>query len=64
MSKNPPSVNQMLYARLRSNARTRSTCGNYAKYEARKSEWIATNPEANSAEFEAAMRSIAKLCGV
>ena len=34
-----------------------------AEYERRKREWARANPEAGSAEYERAMRRIARECG-
>lgn len=64
MTKSAPSLNQALYTSIRSAARTRSVCSRYARYEARKAHWIATHPEADSREYEMAIQSIAKECGV
>jgi hypothetical protein len=36
----------------------------YARYDASKAIWVASHPAATPAEYEAAMRSIAKACGV
>jgi hypothetical protein len=35
-----------------------------ASYEAAKAAWIASHPDATPAEYEAAMRRIARECGV
>lgn len=59
-----PSVNQVLYARSRSEARARSTCADYARYEAEKAIWASRNPLATPAEYQQAMSEIARLCGV
>lgn len=64
MSRQSPTLSQILYARIRSAARTRSVCRDFARYEARKAEWIASHPEANSHQYEAAMQRIARECGV
>jgi hypothetical protein len=64
MSKYPSSINQALYASTRSANRTRSTCADYARYEAHKSEWRSCNPGATPQQYEAAVRAIAKQCGV
>lgn len=36
----------------------------WAEYEQRKAGWLRTHPEATSTEYQAAMRKIAKECGV
>lgn len=36
----------------------------YASYERAKSEWIAKNPNATQAEYEAAMQALARKFGV
>lgn len=36
----------------------------WQEYEGRKAAWVARHPEANSAEYEAAMRQIAREVGV
>jgi hypothetical protein len=36
----------------------------YQRYEAAKAAWIASHPDATRAEYEAAMRRIARECGV
>lgn len=36
----------------------------HASYERQKAAWIAANPEASPRDYEAAMRRIAKECGV
>jgi hypothetical protein len=36
----------------------------HVRYEQRKMQWSSTNPNATQAEFEHAMRCIAKSCGV
>jgi hypothetical protein len=64
MSKNPPGLNQVLYARMRSAARTRSICQNYARYEAEKSIWISLNPKATPDQYTLAVQAIAKACRV
>ena len=64
MTKSAPTLNQALYASIRSAARTRSVCSRYARYEAWKAHWVATHPDASSREYELAMQSIAKQCGV
>lgn len=64
MTKNAPSLNQALYNSIRSVARTRTVCSRYARYEARKAHWVATHPAASSGEYELAIQSIAKECGV
>ena len=37
---------------------------NYSRYESLKYEWIRNNPKATPQQYEAAMRAIAKRCGV
>lgn len=64
MTTQPKSVNQALYAHTRSQARARSTCADYARYEADKSIWVSQHPRATQAEYEHAMREIARKCGV
>jgi hypothetical protein len=36
----------------------------YARYESLKAQWIRQNPKASPSQYEAAMRAIAKQCGV
>lgn len=36
----------------------------YTSYESAKREWLANNPSATQAQIEAAMRDIARKCGV
>jgi hypothetical protein len=64
MTKNAPTLSQALYTSIRSAARTHSVCSRYARYEARKAHWIAIHPEADSREYELAIQSIARECGV
>jgi hypothetical protein len=52
------------YTAQRSSARQRSTCGSYARYEARKQEWISRNPGATAEEYQRAMTAIAREVGV
>jgi len=35
----------------------------FAMYEAKKTAWVKANPDATQAEYEAAMRTIARECG-
>lgn len=37
---------------------------NYQLYTQLKAAWVASHPDASSAEYDAAMRVIAKKCGV
>lgn len=37
---------------------------NHALYEAMKSAWIALHPDSTPAEYEAAMKRLAKECGI
>jgi hypothetical protein len=53
-----------LFQLRRANTHRRSICANYAQYEHRKAQWIASNPEASHAEYDCAMRRIARECGV
>jgi len=64
MSTLPPAVQRALYARNQSSARTRSSCSNYARYEVEKAIWASAHPHATCGEYESAIRSIAKACGV
>ena len=64
MTTTPPSINQRIFARIRSVARTRSICADYARYEARKAEWLVRNPGASCKAYDAAMVRIARECGV
>jgi hypothetical protein len=64
MTRNAPTLNQALYASIRSAARTRSVCSRYARYEEQKTRWVALHPGASSREYELAIQSIAKECGV
>lgn len=41
-----------------------SPAPNYSRYEAMKRDWHAKNPGATQAQIDAAMRVIAKKCGV
>lgn len=36
----------------------------YTRYESLKARWVRENPKASSQQYEAAMRAIAKQCGV
>lgn len=36
----------------------------WARYEMLKASWVHLHPDATQAQYEAAMREIAKLCGV
>ena len=36
----------------------------YSQYELLKKEWIAKNPNANSHQYQQAMKEIARKCGV
>lgn len=36
----------------------------YARYHAMKNDWLAKNPNATQAQIDAAMREIARKCGV
>lgn len=58
------STSEVLYAQHRSAVRTRSTCADYARYEAYKAEWKARNPGATPQQYDAAVRTIAKAFGV
>lgn len=58
------SPQKAIFAHARSTARTRATCADYARYEALKAEWVANNPEATTEQYEAALKVIAKACGV
>lgn len=64
MTTSPPTINRAIYSGRRSSARTKATCSGYARYEAEKSIWSSSHPGATSAEYEQAMRAIAKMCGV
>lgn len=55
---------QALYALKRSSMHRQSICRGYAQYEARKQDWIRSNPEAAPEQYDIAMRRIANLCGV
>lgn len=64
MTSHPPSVNRTIYARANAATRVRSNCSNFARYEASKAMWRGMHPDASPSEYEAAMRAIAKECGV
>lgn len=66
MSKSSPKLNQKICHQTRSAARAsaRFSRGKDAQYAARKAEWIASHPNANCEEYEAAMFRLAKDCGV
>lgn len=53
-----------LSALRRSSSHNRSICGNYARFAELKQRWIASNPEATTAEYDAAVRRFARECGV
>lgn len=53
-----------LSALRRSNIHNRSICANYARFADLKQRWIASNPEATTAEYDAAVRRFAQDCGV
>jgi hypothetical protein len=61
---NAVSASKASFAHARSTTRTRAICADYARYEAYKAEWRGRNPGATPSEYEAAMRAIAKACGV
>lgn len=48
----------------RSSLHSRSICANYARFADLKQRWIASNPEATSTEYDAAIRLFARECGV
>jgi hypothetical protein len=61
----PPSVNRAAaYARTRSDVRIRTTCANYARYEAEKTIWVSGHSGATPCEYEWAIRAIARACGL
>ena len=64
MTTNPPSFSRALYAQIRSSKRVRYTCGGHASYEQRKQDWVAAHPDATPAQYDAAVCSIARECGV
>lgn len=53
-----------LYVANQTAARQRATCGAFARYEARKQEWISLNPGATAEEYQRAMIAIAREAGV
>lgn len=57
-------TSRAIFAQARSAIRTRSICADYARYEAYKSEWQSCNPDVTPQQYEAAIRAIAKKCGV
>jgi hypothetical protein len=60
----PPAARKAHYAQARSSLRTRSTLASYARYEAEKAIWTSLHADATPGEYQAAMRAIAKACGV
>lgn len=65
MSHLSQSINfKSLCALRRSSSHNRSICANYARFAELKQHWIATNPEATTAEYDAAVRRFAQECGV
>jgi hypothetical protein len=64
MSKNPPSVSPLLYAKNQAGPRRRSMFADWSRYEALKAFWIGQHPDSTPAQYETAIRSIAKSCGV
>jgi hypothetical protein len=64
MSARQTSASQAQYAYMRSHARLLATCADYARYDATKAAWIAQHPDATPAEYQAAVRAIAKACGI
>lgn len=64
MSRLPPNVSRAVYAGARAAARSRHFCASYARYEVEKSMWGSRHPGATPAEYEQAMRAIARACGV
>lgn len=64
VSRLPPNVNRAVYAGARAAARSRHFCSSYARYEVEKSMWANRHLGATSAEYEQAMRAIARACGV
>ena len=61
---NAANTSRAIFAQARSATRTRSICADYARYEAYKSEWQSSNPDVTPQQYEAAIRAIAKKCGV
>ena len=57
-----PAQEQLVHAR--SKARTRARLSTQAQYEQAKAAWISQHPEASAAEYEVAIRALAKSCGV
>lgn len=53
-----------LYARRRSTARNYAHGANYERYEAEKAIWTGANPNSTPEQYDAAVRAIAKACGV
>lgn len=53
-----------LSAFRRSSSNRRSICANYARFADLKQRWIASNPQATSIEYDAAIRRFARECGV
>jgi len=64
MSTRQTSASQAQFSYMRAHARTLSTCADYARYDAQKAAWIAQHPDATPAEYQTAVRAIAKNCGV
>jgi hypothetical protein len=60
----PPAARKARYAQVRASVRTRSNLASYARYEAEKAIWTSTHPDAAPDQYQAAVRAIAKACGV
>jgi hypothetical protein len=55
---------QEIYLVQRAAVRRRTVCNSYARYEARKQEWITLHPGATSDEYQRAMTAIAREVGI
>lgn len=55
---------QEIYLAQRAAVRRRTVCNSYARYEARKQEWITLHPDATADEYQRAMTAIAREVGI
>lgn len=64
MSNRQASASPAEFAYARAHVRMQSTRADYARFEAHKSTWSTQHPDATPAEYQAAVRAIAKACRI
>ena len=64
MSARHASASQAPHGYQRPSPLRRRPRADYAGYNVNKAIWVASHPDASPAEYEAAIRAIAKSCGV